>query len=151
MRLKHGHRLRKGRYSEPGRAYLITTVTQDRKSIFNDWRPGRLLVNEMRLASEMELVESLAWVIMPDHMHWLITLRRASLSGLVHRVKARSAIAINRQQGTSGRFWQKGFHDRAIRAEEDLQVVARYIVANPLRAGIIRHLGEYPLWDAIWL
>jgi hypothetical protein len=28
---------------------------------------------------------------------------------------------------------------------------ARYIVANPLRAGLTRRLGDYPLWDAIWL
>jgi hypothetical protein len=33
----------------------------------------------------------------------------------------------------------------------DLQSVARYIVANPLRAGLVKHLGDYPLWDAIWL
>jgi hypothetical protein len=29
--------------------------------------------------------------------------------------------------------------------------VARYIVANPLRAGLCRHLGDYPLWDSVWL
>jgi hypothetical protein len=29
--------------------------------------------------------------------------------------------------------------------------VARYIVANPLRAGLVEHLGDYPLWDAVWL
>jgi hypothetical protein len=28
---------------------------------------------------------------------------------------------------------------------------ARYIVANPLRAHLVRHVGEYPLWDCIWI
>jgi hypothetical protein len=48
-------------------------------------------------------------------------------------------------------MWQKGFHDRAIRREEDLRAVARYIIANPLRAGLVRRVHDYPLWDAIWL
>jgi hypothetical protein len=38
-----------------------------------------------------------------------------------------------------------------LRKDEDLQTVARYIVANPLRAGLVEKIGDYPLWDAIWL
>jgi len=151
MQRYHGSNLRKGRCSEAGRPYLVTTVTHERKRVFRDWRIGRLLVTELRLSSELHHVESLAWVIMPDHLHWLFILRDITLAAAVHRMKARSAIAINRHSGNSGRFWQKGFHDRAIRQEEDLQTVGRYIVANPLRAGITRNIGTYPLWDAIWL
>jgi putative transposase len=47
--------------------------------------------------------------------------------------------------------WQRGFYDRAIRKEEDLLAVARYIVANPLRAGLVSQLSDYPFWDAVWL
>jgi REP element-mobilizing transposase RayT len=47
--------------------------------------------------------------------------------------------------------WQNGFHDHALRQEEDLAEVARYIVANPLRAGLVERLGDYPHWHAIWL
>ena len=146
-----GNKLRKGRFSETGRAYLVTTVTYERKTVFHDWRLARFLIAELRQASETGLVESLAWVIMPDHLHWLIILKNTTLTALVHRVKARSAIIINRHNGTSGRFWQKGFHDRAIRREEDIRSVARYIVANPLRAGLTEDIGGYPLWDAAWL
>jgi hypothetical protein len=37
-----------------------------------------------------------------------------------------------------------------IRREEDLVSIARYIVANPLRAGIVKSVREYPHWDAVW-
>ena len=146
-----GNKLRKGRFSETGRAYLVTAVTHERHTVFHDWRLARLLVAELRQASETGLVESLAWVIMTDHLHWLIILQDATLAAVIHRVKSRSAININKQIGTSGRFWQKGFHDRAVRRDEDIQVIARYIVANPLRAGITEDIGAYPLWDAAWL
>jgi hypothetical protein len=53
--------------------------------------------------------------------------------------------------GRCGPLWQTGYHDRAIRDGEDLLPFARYIVANPLRAGLVEKIGDYPLWDASWL
>ncbi|MBB4592801.1 hypothetical protein FHR61_000481 [Xanthomonas arboricola] len=42
-------------------------------------------------------------------------------------------------------------HDRALRKDDDLRIVARYLIANPLRAGMVERVGDYPFWDAIWL
>jgi hypothetical protein len=53
--------------------------------------------------------------------------------------------------GNNQSLWQKSFYDHGLRSEEDLKGIARYIVANPLRAGLVEHIGEYPHWDAIWL
>ena len=50
-----------------------------------------------------------------------------------------------------GAIWQDNYHDQAVRAEEDLRKMARYIVANPLRANLVEHIGDYSLWDAVWL
>jgi REP element-mobilizing transposase RayT len=147
-----GHALRTGRFSEPGRAYLLTAVTHERKPVFNDWQLARLLIAEMRHAHESKAIESLAWVLMPDHLHWLIELSDTPVQALMQRIKSRSAIAINKTSAVhNGKLWQRGFHDRALRREDDMQAIARYIVANPLRAGLVRRIGDYPLWDAIWL
>ncbi|MHA3737035.1 REP-associated tyrosine transposase [Pseudomonas sp. Eth.TT006] len=143
--------LRKGRYSEVGRVYSLTVVVEERRPVFSDWRMGRLLVAQMRAADEAGLVESLAWVIMPDHLHWLVELKQGSLAQLMCRVKARSCRSINLMSGSQGSLWQRGYYDRALRRDEDLKAAARYIVMNPLRAGLVQRLGDYPLWDAIWL
>lgn len=147
----HATNLRRGRFSEFGRTCLITTATHERRPIFRNFRAGRLLVNEMRLSEQSNLVESLAWVIMPDHLHWLLVLRDGSLANLLKRIKARSTQAINRELHWRGQLWQRGYHDRAMRRNDDLQAMARYIVANPLRARISSRLVDYPLWDAVWL
>jgi len=149
--LPHGKHLRTGRYSECGRIYMLTAVTQHREPVFSDWQVGRLVVHQFRQAQAEGLADSLAWVVMPDHFHWLVELKHGTLAQLVLATKSRSARAVNARLGRSGRFWQKGFHDRAIRREEDLQAVARYIIANPLRAGLVRRVQDYPLWDAVWL
>ena len=89
---------------------------------------------------------------MPDHFHWLFSLSGSrSLNECIKNVKYYSANRINRIIRSSGKVWQVGYYDRAIRKEEDLEGVARYIVANPLRAGIADSVKEYALWDAKWL
>jgi len=83
---------------------------------------------------------------MPDHFHWLLTLgENHSLSQAVRMLKNQSARKLG------GSVWQKGFHDRAIRRSEDILSVARYVVANPVRAGLVRSVRQYPYWDAVWL
>jgi REP element-mobilizing transposase RayT len=143
--------LRDGRFSQSGRIYLITAVIHNREPIFADLRLGRLVVEEFRLEQNTGRANSLAWVIMPDHIHWLLELKNCQLTPLLQRVNSRSARAINRERGQHEQVWQRGFYDRALRREEDLVAMARYVVANPLRAGLVKRIGDYPLWDAVWL
>ena len=88
---------------------------------------------------------------MPDHFHWLVQINNTPLSRVIGATKARCTHSVNSRTGASGPLWQSGFHDRAIRDNEDLLPFARYIIANPLRAGLVDRIGDYPLWDAIWL
>ena len=145
--------LRKGRVSEPGRTYFITAVLCEReRRYFADFRCARCVIEEMRALHDDETVNSFTWVVMPDHVHWLFELGDgADLSLAIKRFKARSAQRVNRYLHRRGTLWQKAFYDHALRKEEDWQGVTRYIVANPLRAGLVEHIGDYPLWDAIWL
>jgi REP element-mobilizing transposase RayT len=147
------HRLRRGRLSEAGRPYILTTVTQNRETIFTDLRAARLVVQALKHQHQSARADSLAYVLMPDHLHWLLALPEGSALGeLMESVKGYTARQINELRGTSGaRIWQPGFHDRALRKEDDLRQAARYLVANPLRAGLVSAIGDYPHWDARWL
>lgn len=112
---------------------------------------ARLLIAVIRTNSDLLAIESLAWVVMPDHLHWLFILNQHSLSEVVRRIKGKSARAINMHRRCDKKVWQHGFHDHAIRQEEDIKAIARYIIANPLRAGLVEKIGDYPHWDALWL
>ena len=82
--------LTKGRHSESGRAYFITTVLAEReRRYFDDLTCARLVVIEMRGLHENGVVNSLAWVVMPDHVHWLFQLSETEgLSAVVKSFKA---------------------------------------------------------------
>lgn len=148
----HGHDLRKGRFSEPGRAYLITTVTHQRAPVFTQFQLARLAIDQLRACDALGLYTTLAYVLMPDHLHWLVQLHTSVLPSLVQRYKSCSATAINETRATPGtRVWQAGYHDQAVRDGQDTRALARYIVANPLRAGMVGNVGDYPHWDAAWL
>ena len=143
--------LTKGRVSEVGRAYSLTMVTEGRVPYFNDLAAARCLINEMRRLHESKQLESLAWVLMPDHLHWLLVLEDKNLSELMRLFKGVSSQLLNKQLQRQGTFWQRGFYDHAVRKEEGLRAAARYIVGNPLRAGLVETLADYPHWDAKWL
>lgn len=145
------HRLRIGRTSISGQLYLLTTTVRNREPVFRDLRTARILVSQLRLAHEHAMAKSLPWVVMPDHLHWLVELQNASLDALMRQVKYRSTHLVNTALERRGALWQKGYHDRAVRCEENIKDVARYIVANPLRAGLADTVAEYPHWDAAWL
>lgn len=147
MRNSKGHSrdLRKGRTSEPGRVYLTTAVTFNREPVFAKLANARTLINVFRAESQLKQVRTWAFVVMPDHFHWMVQLNDESLSHVMGRVKGITARRLG------GAIWQDGFHDRALRHEHDLRAMARYIIANPIRAGIVDSVADYPHWDAVWL
>ncbi|EPJ6837107.1 REP-associated tyrosine transposase [Stenotrophomonas maltophilia] len=137
-------RLRLGRHSRIGQSYILTTVTQGRRHYFDDATAAQVVMEVIRRLDADGLTHSIAYVVMPDHVHWLVELRAFSLDYVMQRFKSSSALRTNRMLGRSGRFWQSSYHDHAIRSDESLFRHAMYIVANPIRANLASCLGEYP-------
>lgn len=131
---------------------MATTVTQNRMPLFRDVFAGRVVVREMMRLENDGLLQSLAFVLMPDHLHWLMVLGNdQDLSRVMGLFKGRSAREVNKRLKRRGHVWQRAFYDHAIRKDEGLRKLARYIVGNPIRSGIVDRIGDYPLWDAVWL
>jgi len=113
-RKARGHRLRRGRFSETGRIYLVTTTCYQRKALFRDMYRGRQVVQA--LMSVEDQADTLCYVVMPDHLYWLIQLRPDSgLSATVQKAKSLATKAVRQVDPTIDRVWQRGFHDHALR------------------------------------
>ena len=151
MAQEKGHALRKGRYSVRGHAYLVTACCYKRKLVFQNTEAASLMMREFWRQGRQGDCQSLAFVVMPDHIHWLLKLTGdRTLSDIVGRIKGRTAYVIARSTKVCGRIWQSGFHDHALRAEEDIERVGNYLIHNPVRAGIVSDADEYRYWDSIW-
>ncbi len=74
----------------------------------------------------------LAWSVMPNHVHVLITPHEGhALEKILQGMKTHAAKEANRMLGKSGTFWQEEYYDHIVRDGEDLKHQVRYILRNP--------------------
>ena len=144
--------LRKGRASLAGQIYFLTTATMYRRPIFRDFQVSNSVCKALHQPWLWRDSKLMAWVLMPDHWHGLVQLGSGeNLSTLIGRFKAITARAVPEHARVNGWLWGRGFHDRALRTDEGLRDTARYLIGNPLRAGLVEDIGLYPYWNAAWL
>jgi REP element-mobilizing transposase RayT len=107
------------------------------------------VVEESLLHFDGERYHVHAWVIMPNHVHVLMTPAEGyALSTIVQAWKSYSARTANRLLGRDGSFWYHDYFDRSIRDERHLAAVTRYIDENPVKAGLCVSAGEWSLGSA---
>ncbi len=132
--------------SEKHRIYLVTFRCVGRRPLLADLKLGKIVAGEIHRLDSLDLTKTLAFVVMPDHVHWLFELCGAEpLSYVVRSLKGRSSRQINRVRKTNGTVWQSGFHDRALRYVESLRDAGFYIINNPVRARLVKQWWDYPL------
>ena len=138
--------LRKGRYSQANQIYHITTTIANRQPLFNEFYLARKIINTIKQSDALNYTTTLAFVVMPDHVHWLMQLKdKGTLQQVIRSMKSQTAKVVGHP------IWQAGYYDHAIRNDEDIVNIARYIIANPIRAGLVKKASDYPHWDAIYL
>lgn len=109
--------------------------------VFRDPACARLMADAM-LFHENERTVLHAWVVMPNHVHALVTLLQDhQLPEVLQSWKGYTAKQVNAHLGKSGSLWQKSYYDRLIRNAEHLARVVRYIRTNPAKAKL--RPGEY--------
>jgi REP element-mobilizing transposase RayT len=125
-------------------AYFITTCTKDRLKVFVDREFYEICRDELLSLSNSFGFSIDAYVFMPDHVHWLCEAQRegASLTRFVSMWKQRTGFAWGRR--SRARLWQKGYWERVLRERDNGLSLARYILENPVRAGLVHDAREYP-------
>ncbi len=89
-------------------------------------------------------------VVMPDHVHMLLTPlpvgdhRWHLLSDILHSIKSFTAHEISKRRGISGPVWQDESFDRIVRTPHEYREKWRYIVKNPVKAGLVARASHYP-------
>ena len=78
----------------------------------------------------------LAYCLMPNHVHLAVDAEVDQLSLAMHRVNGLYAQRFNREHGFSGHLFQGRYHAKPIRQGAHLPGSLRYVVMNPVRAGL---------------
>jgi len=119
-----------GRY-----AYHIIVVTMQRRGVLVGELADAVSDDLIRTA-ELTKFELLAFSVMPNHLHVLAlgSADDANLIRFMQRFKQATGFAYKRQHKRE--LWQWSYFDRALRRDEDMLEVARYIFGNPTLAGL---------------
>ncbi len=132
---------------EPNRnsdaTYFVSTQTAGRKPFFRHKRWARLMMATLQRYAEKDFILH-AYVIMPDHLHLLIT-PNESLEKAVQLIKGGFSFRAKRELDYKFDIWQPGFTDHRIRDEEDWKRHLEYIRSNPLEVRLVEDsvLYEY--------
>jgi REP element-mobilizing transposase RayT len=131
--------------------YFLTICVLDRSDVFRHARVVESTMLQFRRTATCERFEFLAYCLMPDHVHFLVAgvSESSDFRAFAKMAKQRSGSAYKKASGRH--LWQEGYYDRVLRADEDLKTVARYIIENPARAGLVSSPSEYPyLGSDLW-
>ncbi len=131
--------------------YFLTFCARNRRPTFVESSVFDATLGKFRNVAIRESFAVLAYCFMPDHAHLLVEgLKESSdLRRFAKLMKQHSGAAHALQTGQP--LWQEGYYDRVLREEEDVKEVARYILDNPVRAGLVRTPSEYPyLGSDVW-
>ena len=116
---------------------FITCVTQNRRQIFNNQEYFDLFWKSVEMVKDNHTFELIAYVILPDHFHWLIKMpdNDPNFSKVLLSFKWNFTLNFKRYHhiSSSTKLWQRGFWDHIIRNEGDLQDHMDYIHWNPVK------------------
>ena len=126
-------------------AYFVTTVALNRVKAFSDREFADRVVELLIAIAAAFKFEVTAYVIMPDHVHFVVTAveENADFKAMLKKFKQKTGYEYSQRHGR--RLWQKGYWERILRDGDNPLSVCRYLIENPVRARLVKHPGEYPL------
>ena len=124
--------------------YFLTFCCRGRVAVFRDSQIAEQTLAQFRRTSTFEGFAILAYCLMPDHAHLLAEglSQDSDFKHFAKMAKQRSGGVYARTR--NARLWQEGYYERVLREEDDAREIARYIVNNPVRAGLVETPEAYP-------
>jgi putative transposase len=132
----------------PGHSYYLGCCLENRRQLLRQDAFAQLLLNLYLAQRDRGSIKLHGYVIMPDHYHVLLSLREEkSISQIVREVHSLFARTCRKMTEIKGRIWQRRFYDHVIRDKTDWLTKLAYLHNNPLRAGLVENIADYP-WSS---
>jgi putative transposase len=127
------------------RIFFATTKISMGRRLLQSERSAMLLIDVLRsnvAAGKFELHE---FVIMPDHLHVLMTLPDdMTIERAMQLIKGGFSYRLKKEFGYQGEVWQRGFSEVRIADAQSFMQHREYIVQNPVKAGFVETAEQYP-------
>ena len=144
--------LRSGRFSLPGQFYAITKCCHNKKTNlipdFNNFSSGefyfQVFADTISWLNQKDHIFYPSAIMMPDHCHLVFQLgEQKNLSQVMESFCKFTARKYNEKVNITGKFWQHGFYDHAIRSNESIMKQINYILENPVRKCLVDLIEDW--------
>ena len=132
-------------YQSTGYITFITICAYTNLRPFTNPKLNQIIIDILQSEQARYPCAIYTYCLMPDHLHYLISPSRDgnSVIDFTNQFKGKSTN-LSWKFGWHGKLWQPRFYDHIVRAEEDLRAIAEYILANPVRKGLVPSVDEWP-------
>jgi REP-associated tyrosine transposase len=135
------------RIAPAGGIFHITARGNRRQAIFFDDDDRRWFLRLFECAVTRFRWTCHAYCLMGNHVHLLIEIRDENLSEGMQWLLGRYAQDFNWRHGFDGHLFQRRFKSETVTSDRHLLELSRYIVLNPIRAGICTSAADWP-WSS---
>ena len=129
--------------------YSLTFCTNQRQRLFTSVEVVELTLAQILRAAAENQFGILAYCFMPDHLHLLVEGHsdKSDCRRFIARAKQYAGFYYSKAYGAT--LWQRYGFERVLRSEEASLDVARYILRNPVRAGLSSNVEDYPVVGSV--
>jgi len=129
----------------------LTICTNSRSEVFTHRAIVSEMLEQIARAAAARGFAVITYCFMPDHVHLLVagTADNSDLIAFADLVKQLTEHRYRRARRCS--LWQKGYYEHVLRNDESTLAVARYILENPVRAGLVTNPRDYEFSGSLTL
>jgi putative transposase len=136
---------RKPRLFVSGATYHVYCRVARGEFVFENPDNAEAFIETLRDVRDRDGLSILAWCLMTNHYHIVITTGSVPLWRSMARFQGTVARKHNRSRGVLGRLWQSRYRARFIDSNDYFRQVVAYVHLNPVAAGLVTDPAEYPL------
>ena len=131
------------------RHYSLTICTHHRSRVFVNREAVDLVVLQLVQTANRFQFAVIAYCFMPDHLH-LVVEGTADYSSVKEFVRVFKQCSSYHWKTSFGHvLWQRSYFEHVLRDGESPVKAARYVLANPLRAGMVESVEDYPFLGSL--
>ena len=128
--------------------YHVLNRSNKKARIFHAAADYQQFLGLIHMAQQRIRIPILAACLMPNHFHLVVSTPRIELSAGMHRLNCLYAMRFNKRYKRSGHLFQNRFDARLVEGDRHARAVSRYVVTNPVRAGLCRDWRHWP-WSGL--
>ena len=131
-------------YAQTANVCSVTVAVKARRPVFVKAELATAALDTLRHLADEHDVPVYAYCIMPDHVHMVLSpSNTCDIITFVGRFK-NLVLRTTWTHEEMGSFWQRSFWDHFVRDDQDLRQLVDYVLANPVRAGLVQEWSQYP-------